>query len=69
MSASHKITLNGEGVPTQAATLAAFLSEQGYDIEKVATAINGTFVPLRHRESTPIKSGDAVEVVSVRQGG
>ncbi len=69
MSASHHITLNGKGAATGATTLDQLLSEQGYDIEKVATALNGAFVPLNQRAATPIKSGDSVEVVSIRQGG
>ena len=37
--------------------------------ETVATAVNGKFVPRENRFAVPLVDGDAVEVVSPRQGG
>ena len=67
----HSITvaLNGREVATRAETLAFLLAEQGFDRGKVATALNEEFVPERARDSTALRHGDRVEVVSVRQGG
>ena len=36
---------------------------------KVATALNGEFVPARARAATPLKEGDRIEIVAPRQGG
>jgi sulfur carrier protein len=64
-----EIVLNGRTVVSAAATVAALLAEQGYGGLKVATAVNGGFVPERARDGTPLNAGDSVEVVSARQGG
>jgi sulfur carrier protein len=64
-----EIVLNGRTVLSSAATVAALLAEQGYLGRKVATAVNGAFVPERARGATGIRTGDNVEVVSARQGG
>jgi sulfur carrier protein len=63
------IVLNGQPVVSTAATVAALLAEQGYQGLKVATAVNGGFVPERARDVTQLNPGDSVEVVSARQGG
>ena len=36
---------------------------------KVATALNGEFVPARAREATSLKDGDRIEILAPRQGG
>ena len=36
---------------------------------KVATALNGEFVPARVREAIRLKDGDRIEIVAPRQGG
>ncbi len=66
---SVEIVLNGQTVVSTAATVAALLTEQGYQGLKVATAVNGGFVPERARNTTGLRAGDSVEVVSARQGG
>jgi len=65
----HEVVLNGRTVVSTAATVAALLAEQGYGGLKVATAVNGGFVPERARDATRLNAGDSVEVVSARQGG
>ena len=40
-----------------------------YAEAKVATALNGEFVPARSREATPVKDGDRIEILAPRQGG
>ena len=36
---------------------------------KVATALNGNFLPAASRAATALKAGDALEVVAPMQGG
>ena len=52
-----------------ATTLAALIAEQELADAKVATAVNGEFVPARARAQTPLAAGDRVEILSARQGG
>lgn len=63
-----QITLNGTRLETLAADLAALLIERNFG-PKVATALNGTFVPAPMRAATPIAAGDLIEVLSPMQGG
>lgn len=63
------LALNGRQTVTAAQSLADLLAEQGYGDAKVATAINGEFVPKRAWSDRLLASGDRVEVVSIRQGG
>jgi sulfur carrier protein len=63
------VRLNGKVTTTTAPTLAALLAEQGFAGVKVATAVNGLFVPERERAAHTVADGDEVEIVSARQGG
>ncbi len=63
------INVNGEQRATRATTLAALIEEGGYGDARVATALNGAFVPARLRAQTPLSAGDRVEIVAPRQGG
>lgn len=63
------LVVNGEAVTTAAETLEALLSESGYGGARVATALNGDFVPAVRRGQTRLADGDRVEIVSARQGG
>lgn len=65
----REIAVNGATLATAAETLAALVAEQGFAGVKVATALNGDFVPERARATTTIADGDRVEILSVRQGG
>lgn len=64
-----RIVVNGEPSPVVAATLAELLAALGYAGRRVATAVNGDFVPERARSDTRLAAGDRVEIVSPRQGG
>lgn len=68
-SRTRRIVVNGEARETTAATLAVLLDEVGYGGQKVATALNGDFVPERARAETRLTADDEVEVVAPRQGG
>ena len=67
-----QVVVNGKSVETRAQHLGELLSEQalpGGAGGKVATAINGAFVPALARDTTALKPGDRIEIVSPRQGG
>jgi sulfur carrier protein len=64
-----KLQLNGAPVDAQVATLADLLEAEGFGGAKVATAVNGTFVPATMRVSHSLKDGDSIEVLAPMQGG
>jgi sulfur carrier protein len=63
------LIVNGEPREIAAGTLAEVLHALDYREAKVATALNGEFVPARARAATPLKAGDRIEIVAPRQGG
>lgn len=63
------VHINGEPRETRAATLAALVDEGGYGEARIATAVNGNFVPARMRAATPLAADDRIEIVAPRQGG
>lgn len=63
------LTVNGQVIRSAAITLDKLLLEAGYPEAKVATALNGDFVPHRARSTTRLADGDRIEIVSPRQGG
>ncbi len=64
-----QIHINGKPHEVSAATLALLLAELDYGDATVATAVNQSFVRAADRASTFLTEGDAVEIVSPRQGG
>jgi sulfur carrier protein len=64
-----KLVVNGESQDVPAATLADVLQSLDFGEAKVATALNGEFVPAREREATSLNEGDRIEIVAPRQGG
>jgi sulfur carrier protein len=64
-----KLVVNGEPQEVLAATLAEALQSLDLSEAKVATALNGEFVPARARAATLVKDGDRIEIVAPRQGG
>lgn len=64
-----EINVNGDTQAVAPGHLADVLRQLGYGGAKVATALNGDFVPERQREATTVNAGDRIEVVSARQGG
>ena len=63
------IMINGERQQVAADTLARAIDELGFAGVKVATALNGDFVPAARRATTLIQAGDRIEIVTARQGG
>ena len=64
-----KLVVNGEPQEIPAATLAEAVQSLDFGEAKIATALNGEFVPAREREATSLKEGDRIEIVAPRQGG
>lgn len=63
------LVVNGEPTSTSAHTLAELVMEAGFGEARVATAVNGDFVPERARAARQLAEGDRIEIVSPRQGG
>jgi sulfur carrier protein len=64
-----ELTINGERQLVAAGTLEGALIELGFGAVKVATALNGDFVPAGRRGLVQLKAGDKIEIVTARQGG
>jgi sulfur carrier protein len=64
-----KIEVNGEVRDMTGPTLADALAELGLGKARVATALNGDFVPKAVRAGTTLKNGDRLEVLAPMQGG
>ena len=64
-----KIIVNGQSHDVTATLLDAALGELGYGEARVATALNGEFVPRPARASTNLGDGDRLEILARMQGG
>jgi sulfur carrier protein len=64
-----RLTVNGEPRETSARTLAELVDHEDFGETRVATAVNGAFVPARARGDRRLEPGDRVEILSARQGG
>jgi sulfur carrier protein len=63
------VVLNGQPLVTAARSVADLVASQALGGLKVATALNGHFVPEAQRDTTALRTGDRIEIVSPRQGG
>jgi sulfur carrier protein len=63
------ILVNGEAMTVHTKTLGDILDELGYKGQRVATAVNAQFVSSATRKDTQLSEGDALEIVTPRQGG
>ena len=63
-----KITLNGEARDLPGPTVRDVLDQIGLSQARVATALNGAFLPATLRGEV-LKDGDALEIVAPMQGG
>jgi sulfur carrier protein len=61
--------VNGEAQETQKRTLAELCAALGYGDARIATALNGSFIPAKRRENMLLHENDRVEIVAPRQGG
>jgi sulfur carrier protein len=64
-----QISVNGQTHEVSAQTLERLLEELGYETQTVATALNQEFVRSKDRRDAILREGDAVEIVTPRQGG
>ena len=64
-----KIEVNGASHEVHSATVSSVLAELGWGEARVATALNGAFVPKAARDTTPVTTGDRLEVLAPMQGG
>lgn len=64
-----RVEVNGEPREVAAGTLAEALEALGWGEARVATAVNGAFVPVAARAATPLAPGDRIEVLAPMQGG
>jgi sulfur carrier protein len=64
-----RITINGEQQEVQAETLTQLCAALGYGDQRIATAVNGEFVPADARGKLRLAENDKVEIVAPRQGG
>jgi sulfur carrier protein len=69
VSLAVSLTVNGAAMTAAATTLAELLIEANFAGVRVATAVNGSFVPERARSETKLVSGDKIEILTPRQGG
>jgi sulfur carrier protein len=60
------IHVNGRALDVTATTLGALLRELGYEDGAIATALNQNFVRKLDRGKTPLREGDAVEILVPR---
>lgn len=63
------LTINGERRDLNAATVAEALAALDMGDARVATALNGDFIPAAARGETVLSPGDALEIVAPMQGG
>ena len=64
-----QIVVNGEPRSVVATTLSGVLDELGYGGARLATALDGEFVPAARRAVCRVLEGCAIEILAPRQGG
>ncbi len=63
------ITVNGNPVDTDAATLLGYLDSLGIDPARVAVELNLDIVPKKDYTVTTLNAGDRIEIVQFVGGG
>lgn len=63
------LVINGENREIAAETLATLVETLGLQDARIATALNGAFVPRSDRPTRALHAGDRVEIVAPMQGG
>ena len=64
------VSLNGQRMSTEVATLQALLLARGYRLEAAfACAINNTFVPRPQWPERQLENGDRIDIVTPITGG
>lgn len=64
-----QMTVNGEQRDVRSERIDALLGELDYTGTHVAVAVNHDVVPRARWTETVLRSGDAIEIITPRQGG
>jgi sulfur carrier protein len=64
-----RVIVNGEEREIAALSIDALLSELEYEGTHFAIALNFDVLPRSAWAQTPLKNGDAIEIITPRQGG
>ncbi|WP_454917241.1 sulfur carrier protein ThiS [Xanthobacter sediminis] len=66
-----ELTVNGAAERLAVITIADLMGAKGLDATQkgIAVALNGAVVPRRAWADTPLAAGDAVEIITAKQGG
>jgi sulfur carrier protein len=64
-----RVTVNGEPREISSASVDALLSELEYQGNHFAIAVNYDVLPRAKWAQTPLQAGDAIEIITPRQGG
>lgn len=63
------VKINGTELDITDKSVAEYIAENNFDIKCVAVEFNGDILPKSHYETTMIKDGDNIEIVSFVGGG
>lgn len=63
------IKVNGSQMELSDISVTELLSQEKYDIKRIAVEVNGQIVPKTQYESFMLKDGDNIEIVSFVGGG
>ncbi len=63
------VKINGEELNVAGKTIAEYLVTTNYDPRRIAVECNGDIVPKSQYDTSVLKDGDSVEVVSFVGGG
>jgi sulfur carrier protein len=64
-----RVTVNGEPREISSASVDALLGELEYQGNHFTIAVNYDVLPKSKWAETPLRSGDAIEIITPRQGG
>ena len=64
-----RVTVNGAPREIESASVDALLGELDYQGTHFAIALNYDVLPKSRWRETPLKNGDAIEIITPRQGG
>lgn len=63
------VKVNGKPEDVAGRTLAQYLKEKSFDFKRIAAELNGDIVPKAQYDTTVLRDGDELEVVSFVGGG
>jgi sulfur carrier protein len=63
------VKVNGEQKDIAGKTVAEYIATTNYDMNRIATELNGCIVPKTAYADTVLKVGDSIEIVSFVGGG